>query len=186
MRLKLGVAAALLLIVAAIIYGQGGATAYLPLNQSNAILTADFTDGSGTTTLQNITGLSFTLGTNTAQVRLIDCYIMYSQATNVSDAFGVQDVSLAPTRIDAYGTMSLAGPNAAISAEVYNLTANLTTTTATAIVTGTPTVATTNYAELHITVQQPSGVLSVLQIMVSQATAADVIVIKAGSACHMH
>jgi hypothetical protein len=161
--------------------GTGGITTA----SNNAILLSDFTDANASG-LQAITGLSFTLVANTAQNRHVDCNIMWSQATNVADTFGIQDVSLAPTMIDAYGTMSVAGPAAVISNEQYGVLTNLTTTTATGIVTATPTVATVNYADLHITVQQPSGVSSVLQIMVQQATAADVIVVKAGSSCHLN
>jgi hypothetical protein len=176
----------LFLFAAAMVHGQGGARDVAQLDSQNAVLLADFTDTSSAS-LQAVTGLSFTLPANTAQTRKIDCDIMWSQATfsGITDAFGVQDVSLAPTRIDGYGLMSLAGA-AAVSTAIYGVLTNLTSTTATNIVSGVPTVATVNFAQLHFTVRQPSGVSSVVQVVVSQSTAADVIVVKAGSSCHLN
>jgi hypothetical protein len=155
---------------------------------NNAILTTDFTDTSSAS-LQNVTGLNFTLPANTARNYEIDCNLMWSQATfsGITDQFGLQDVTVAPTRIDGYGLMSVAGPGAVITNAIYGVLTNLTTTTATAIVSAIPTVATINFAQLHFTVQQPSNAsTSVLQIMVSQSTAADVIVVRAGSSCRLN
>lgn len=158
--------------------------AFLQLPTANtATLASDFTD-SNASGLQAITGLSFTLLANSAYKYKVDCDLMWSQATNVADTFGLQDVTVAPTRIDGYGLMSVAGPAAVITNAQYGVLTNLTTTTATGIVTATPTVTTVNFAQLHFSVQQPSNAsTSVLQIMVQQATAADVIVVRAGSSC---
>jgi hypothetical protein len=155
---------------------------------NNAILTTDFTDTSSAS-LQNVTGLSFTLPANTARNYEVDCNLMWSQATftGITDQFGLQDVTVAPTRIDGYGLMSVAGPGAVITNAIYGVLTNLTTTTATSIVSAIPTVATINFSQLHFTVQQPSNAsTSVLQIMVSQSTAADVIVVRAGSSCRLN
>ena len=142
-------------------------------------LTSDFTSGSGTTALQTITGLSFVLQANLAQTVTFECNLSYSQATNVSDQFGIQAATFAPTRIDARGWMGTS-----TTATTFGALANLTTTTATAIVTATPTVTTTNGVILSGTIQNPSNASAqTINIMLSQATAADVIVVKAGSSC---
>lgn len=147
-----------------------------------AVLTSDFTDSSGSAALQNITGLSFNLPQSVAQNIPIECHYMFSQATNVSDQFGIQFGTNAPTRADFRGQATLAGPGA--NFPTYGVLANLTSTTATAIVTFTPTATTTNYADIYGVMQMPSSAGSgTVQMMVQQSTAADVIVIKAGSYC---
>jgi len=145
-----------------------------------ALLT-NFTD-SNASGFQNITGLSVTLPSGQAQNVPLQCNIQFTQATQVSDSFGVKD-SVAPTRIDGYGLMSLAG--AGVVPLTYGNLTNLTSTTATAIVTGTPSVSTANLVQLYFTVQQPASTTTapIIQIVESQATAADTIVNLAGSSC---
>jgi hypothetical protein len=146
------------------------------LSSNNAVLTSDFTTANASG-FQTITGLGFTLAASTAQNVPFECDIMYSQATVVSDSFGIQDVTIAPTRLDALGVMGTS-----TTAYTTGNLANLTTTTATAIVTATPTVTTVNSVHLSGVIQQPSNASSsAVNIMVSQSTAANVIVIKAGS-----
>jgi hypothetical protein len=143
-------------------------------------VTADFTDASATT-LQAITGLSFTFPANLALNAKIDCDILYNQTVGaVSDAWGVQDVTVAPTNVEATGFTQTA---ATTWSEQQLLT--LATTTATNIGTFTPSAITTVWhAQLHSLVEHPSNAsTSVFQIMVSQSTAADLMVIKRGSSC---
>jgi hypothetical protein len=155
-------------------------TSQKALSSNNAVLTADFTTANASG-FQTITGLGFTLAASTAQNVPFECDIMYSQATVVSDSFGIQDVTVAPTRLDALGVMGTS-----TTAYTTGNLANLTTTTATAIVTATPTVTTVNSVHLSGVIQQPSnGSSSAVNIMVSQSTAANVIVIKAGSRCRI-
>jgi hypothetical protein len=81
--------------------------------------------------------------------------------------------------------MTLAGPGAV--AVTYGVLTDLTTTTATAVVTGTPTASTVNHVELWGLFQNASNAgTNAFNIMVSQTTAADVIVVKAGSWCRVY
>jgi hypothetical protein len=124
--------------------------------------------------------LSFTFQANLVVNASIDCDLLYAQATGaVSDAFGIQDVSLAPTNIAAQGSVQTA-------AGVYadGNVPTLTTTIATNIVTFTPSAITTVWnAHLHAMVEQPSGVSSNLNIMSSTSNASDALTIKRGSKC---
>jgi hypothetical protein len=117
------------------------------------IVAADFTLGANTS-LQTITGLTWTMPANKALKVNFSCKLSYSQATAaVPIAFGIQDVTIAPTNLYARGTIYT-------SASVF-ATANLptlTTTTATNIVTGTPSAITTIWnADLDGTIEQPSN-----------------------------
>jgi len=144
------------------------------------VLTSDFTDSSGSANLQNITGLSWTMGTSIAQNMPFECHLNYSQATVVADAFGIQANTTSPTRIDGWGRVSTSTTASSVASPL----ANLTTTTATNMVTFTPTVTTGLAADLYGLIQYPSTASpGVINIRVKQGTAADVIVIKAGSWC---
>ena len=145
-----------------------------------AALTADFTDANAAG-LQAITGLSFTLPASVALNVPFECNLMYSQATMVSDSFGIGLVTYAPTRIDAEGVINTAAAGTQASAALTNLT----TTTPTAIVSGTPGVTNTVYfVRLAGLVQNASNAgTNTLNFYVSQATAADVVKVKAGSWC---
>lgn len=143
-------------------------------------VTADFTDASSTA-LQAITGLGFTFPINSALNAKIDCDILYNQTVGaVADAWGVQDVTVAPTNVEATGVTQTA---ATTWSEQQLLT--LATTTATNIGTFTPSAITTVWhARLHALVEHPSNAsTSAFNIMVSQSTAADLMVIKRGSSC---
>ena len=132
------------------------------------------------TNLQAITGLSITGIASTAFKARFDCDLQYNQQTAaVADAFGIQDVTTAPTRIDATGFVQTAA-----TTWVDSVLTNLATTTATNIVAMTPSAITTVWhAHLVATVQQPSGTVSVVQIMVKTGTAADTVTVQAGSSC---
>lgn len=143
-------------------------------------VTTDFTDASSTA-LQAITGLGFTFPINSALNAKIDCDILYNQTVGaVADAWGVQDVTVAPTNVEATGVTQTA---ATTWSEQQLLT--LATTTATNIGTFTPSAITTVWhARLHVLVEHPSNAsTSAFNIMVSQSTAADLMVIKRGSSC---
>lgn len=165
--------------------GELGTPALFQMAGNVAILTSDFTDASSAS-LQNITGLSFTLPASFAQNIPIQCHYMWSQATNVSDQFGIQFNTNAPTRFDGYMVTTLAGPSATSAPQAYGVITNLTTTTATAFQTFTPTTTTVQYADITGTIQYPSTAGSgTVQMMVQQSTAANVIKILAGSYCRL-
>jgi hypothetical protein len=139
---------------------------------------ADFTTAANTN-FQTPTGLSITLPANTALNMAYDCHWSYSQAIAASDSFGIQSATIAPTSImgtATMGTSATAGTSGTLLA--------LATTTATAIVTATPTAATNLIVDIHGMVENPSNAsTNVINFMVKQGTAADVIVIKRGSWC---
>jgi hypothetical protein len=141
-------------------------------------VTADFTTAANTN-FQTPTGMTITLPANTALNMAYDCHWSYSQATAVSDSFGIQSATIAPTSImgtATMGTSATAGTSGTLLA--------LNTTTATAIVTATPTAATNLILDMHGMVENPSNAsTNVINFMVKQTTAANVIVIKRGSWC---
>ena len=152
-----------------------------PTGTTFAVLTADWATISSTA-LQVITGLSFTLPASVAQNVPFECNLMYSQATMVSDSFGIGLVTYAPTRIDAEGVINTAAAAGTQASAALN---NLTTTTPTAIVSGTPGVTNVVYfVRLTGLVQNASNAgTNTLNFYASQTTAADVIKIKSGSWC---
>lgn len=129
--------------------------------------------------LAAIPGLSFTMPASMAVNVPFSCHLLYSQATAAaSDSFGIQDVTVAPTNL-------MAKAQAYISASTFtagNLPA-LTTTTATAIVTFTPSAAATVWnADIDGFIEQPSNAsTSVVQIMAQFTTNNGTI--KRGSFC---
>ncbi len=146
---------------------------------SNFVLTGDFTDANASG-LQNITGLAWTLPANTAAVYPFRCELLYSQATGATaNAFGIKATGLNPTNIEAHGWVQTA---AAVVA--YGNLPTLATQTATNIVAFTPSAITTVWqAHLEGTIENPSGVANVINVMVLQGTAANLITIKRGSKC---
>lgn len=146
-------------------------------------VTGDFTIA-GNTSLQAITGLSWTVPASTAMNIPFSCHLAYSQATAaVAVAFGIQDVTVAPTSLFATGHIQT---NATVFTE-QNLPA-LTTTTATTIVTGTPSAITTIWSvDLNGMIEQPSNAsTSAINIMVSTANASDLVTVKRGSFCRIN
>ena len=163
--------------------GQMGSNWFSTVVGYRQHLLSSYTDTSSTN-FQAITGLSFSIPAGLARNVPVDCHIQFTQATQVADTFGVVD-SVAPTSIDGYGILSTSGVGAPTL--VYGTLAGLATTTATAIVSGTPTVATANFVDLHFLVQQPSGTsAATITIEEKQATAADVIVNLKGSYCSQY
>lgn len=150
-----------------------------PFTAPFAYVTADFTTSA--TSLTNITGLTWTMPANVAINLPFECHMAYSQATAAAaDAFGIQDVTVAPTNLFATGIMNT---NTTASTQA-NLPA-LTTTTATNIVSATPSAATTVWnVDLHGLIQQPSNTSSsAINIMVLSGSGSDAITVKQGSYC---
>lgn len=172
--------------------GNAGFTAIEDLNAGKLTLTGlikaantvrvatNFTTAANTN-LQTITGLTWNLPA-VATSYSFHCALSYSQGTaNAAVAFGIQAATNAPTNIFANGTQQITvGPPATT---VTGTLATLSTTTATAIVTGTPGATATNYvAELDGTIENPASV-NVINIMTSTATAADAVTVLRGSYC---
>lgn len=144
------------------------------------VATSDFTTAANTN-LQAITGLAWTMPASTAINVPFSCFLQYSIATAaVAVSFGIQDVSVAPTAINAQGLQYTSA-----TAATEGTLVNLASTTATAIVTATPSAVTTVWmAQLHGMIEQPSNASSsAINIMVKTATAADVVSVKRGSFC---
>lgn len=147
-------------------------------NQQVLRVNADFTTAANTN-FQTPTGMTITLPASTALNMAYDCHWSYSQVVAAADSFGIQSATIAPTSImgtATMGTSATAGTSGTLLA--------LTTTTATAIVSATPTAATNLILDMHGMVENPSNVsTNVINFMVKQGTAADVIVVKRGSWC---
>lgn len=143
-------------------------------------LVADFTD-STSTTLQLITGLSYTLPTSKAATVSFHCMLLFDQGTAaVSDQFGIGVTGTAPTQANASATV---WTSASVSA-TGTLTA-LASTTPTAVVTFTPSAITTIWkAELDGTIEQPSNATpGVFSIYAQTTTGTDNMIVKRGSFC---
>jgi hypothetical protein len=147
-------------------------------------VTADFTTSGVGTALETITGLTFTIPASTALNVPFHCHLIYHQnVATVAVAFGLEDVTISPTNIAAMGEIHTA---AAVIA-TGNLV-GLATTTATAIVSATPSAITTDWnAEVSGMVEAPSNAASsAIQFMVSTATAADTVTVRRGSFCQLN
>ena len=145
---------------------------------------ADFTTSGVGTALETITGLTFTIPASTALNVPFHCHLIYHQnVANVAVAFGLQDVTVSPTNIAAMGEIHTASAVLATGNVV-----GLATTTATAIVSGTPSAITTDWnAEVSGMVEAPSNASSsAIRLMVSTATAADTVTVRRGSFCQLN
>lgn len=142
----------------------------------------DFTVAANTS-LQAIPGLSLILVANDPQTVPFSCHLLYSQATAaVADQFGVQTVSLAPTSI-----MVKAQANTSATAFTAGNVPALTTTTATPVVTFTPSATATVFsADMDGMIENASGVASTFNIMVQTSNASDLITVKRGSFCRVY
>lgn len=159
-----------------------GAITYFPGN--HAQVASNFTTAA-TTSLQTITGLTYTLPPAAANYSF-HCGISYSQGTaNAAVAFGIQSATVAATNIFANGTEQITvGPPATV---VTGTLATLASTTATNIVSGTPGATATNYAVyLDGTIEEPANNAgNIINFMVSTATSADAVTVLRGSYCHV-
>jgi hypothetical protein len=153
-------------------------------NATQQVLTADFTTAANTN-LQTV--LTFNVpAAATAQNYSFSCDGSYSQATgNVAVAFGIQAATNAPTNVYATGIEQITvGPPATL---VTGTLATLATTTATSVVSGTGTATGTNYTfHLAGTIEEPAATANAINIMVSTATAGDVVSVKRGSFCQLY
>ena len=147
---------------------------------NKSFVTSDFTD-STSTTLQLVTGLSFTLPTSKAVNVSFHCVLLFDQGSAaVSDQIGIGVTGTAPTQANA-------------SAVVYPSTSTLTagtltalaSTTPTSVVTFTPSAITTIWtATLDGTVEQPSNATpGVFGVYVATTTGSDNFIVKRGSYC---
>jgi hypothetical protein len=144
---------------------------------------ADFTTAANTN-LQTITGLSWTLASNTAQNVPFSCHLAYSQGTAAAAvSFGIQAATVSPTNIFATGAMYTSA-----TASTGGVLATLSNTTATAIVTATPGATGTVFvADIDGLIENPSsGSANTINLMVKTATAADAVTVKRGSYCRLY
>ena len=160
----------------------GGILTPLDINSGSvakAQVASDFTLA-GSTSLQTITGLTWTVLAN-AQNLSFHCALSYSQATAVvADAFGIQVATNAPTNVFANGLVQTN-----TTAYTGGTLATLSTTTATNILTFTPGATATNFtATLDGTIELPPSAHTI-NIMASQSNAGDLLTIKRGSYCQL-
>jgi hypothetical protein len=173
--------------------GSGSTNLITPPNAGGTLMMLDINSGpvakaqvasdfalAGNTSLQAITGLSFTVLANTVNYSF-HCSIDYSQATAaVSDAFGIQIATNAPTNVKASGIVYTSS-----AAATTGVLSTLSTTTATNIVTFTPsTIGTVFTAVLNGTIELPATPHTI-NFMASQSNSADLLTIKRGSYCQL-
>jgi hypothetical protein len=132
------------------------------------------------TSLQTITGLVFNHVSSNALTWNFHAVLAYSQATaNAAVSFGIQAATNAPTNIFATATQQITvGPPATY---VSGVLATLTTTTATAIVSGTPGAIATNYTVTMDGTLQLAASANAINFMVSTATSGDAVTVLQGS-----
>lgn len=160
-----------------------GAQTVLSSPGNKVFVTTNFTTDGVLTTLQPITGLTFNFPAQ-AQNWRYSCDLSYQIATGTAAvAFGIQAATNAPTAIYSTGTQQIsAGPP---STYVSQTLGSLNTTTATNIVSGTPgTTGVTYTVHLGGTLQL-TGTTNAVKIMVSTATAADIVTVFTGGGCQL-
>lgn len=142
-------------------------------------LTSDFTSAANTN-LQTFT--SITLNSAAANYSF-HCSLMYSQATAATSMqFGIQLATNAPTNVNAKGRVDTS--TSAVASGVLNA---LNTTTATAIITFTPSASATVFgADLDGTIEEPANTNgNVINFMVQTSNSADLPTVKRGSYCKL-
>lgn len=150
---------------------QGANTVRLLANSSAITTTTPGTAVLTFSVLPVSTNLSFT------------CHILYNQQTAAAagTGFAIQGATNAPTRLDAWANMFTSQAGAQVEGAVQNLT----TTTATALVSGTPSAITTVFpADIYGTIQNGAST-STLTLLAFTGNAADSITIQAGSYCYV-
>jgi hypothetical protein len=115
------------------------------------------------------------------------CGILYSQATaSAANGMAVQGASASPVRLDAWGKMDISNPASANYTGSAGSALNITTTTATSVVTATPAATGTVYqASLDGTIQANSSNATTLNVLVFTGNATDALTVKAGSYCRL-
>lgn len=112
------------------------------------------------------------------------CELLYSQATAaVLDGLAVQSATNAATRWDAWGTMYTTDPVTTTVVGSQNSALNVTSTTATPIVTATPAATGTVYQARVAGTIQGGASAPTLNILAFTGNASDALTIKAGSFC---
>jgi hypothetical protein len=125
--------------------------------------------------------LTWTVPANTALNIPFTCHLTYSQATAAAAvAFGIQDATVSPSNIGAQATIQTN-----TTAFTSGALVALQSTTATAIVSATPSATGTNYtAQVTGFIEAPSNASSTaINIMVSTATSGDAVTVYEGSFC---
>jgi hypothetical protein len=142
----------------------------------SVFVTSNFTTSGVGTALEAITGLAITVPA-TAFNWNFHCHLAYSQAVgSAAVAFGIQAATNNPTNIFATGEMYTAAGTV-----TTGVLATLATTTATNIVSGTPGATGTNFVcDLYGTCELGASA-NTIKILVSTATAADLVTILRGS-----
>jgi len=163
--------------------GTGAAASKAGLIQSgmSKFVTANFTTSGVGTALEVITGLAITVPAVAANWTF-HAHLAYSQAVGTAAvAFGIQAATNNPTNIFATGEMFTAAGTV-----TTGVLATLATTTATNIVTGTPGGTGTNLVvDLYGTCELGASA-NTIQILVSTATAADLVTVLRGSYFHFN
>lgn len=148
-------------------------------NANKAVLLTAFTDANASG-LQAITGLSFTFPSTFVGPVAFHCGLGYSEATPAAGVgFGLAVLTTAPTRVDAVQITGSAAAGTQISGPITNLT----TTTPTAFGTVTPGSTVVYHGFIDGTAQLAGSGAATLQLYIQQGTAANVVVIAAGSYC---
>lgn len=172
-RLAAGVAA----------FGTGAANSKVGLIQSgmSKFVAANFTTSGVGTALEVITGLAITVPALAANWTF-HAHIAYSQAVGTAAvAFGIQAATNNPTNIFATGELFTAAGTV-----TTGVLATLATTTATTIVSGTPGGTGTNLVcDLYGTCELGASA-NTIQLLVSTATAADLVTVLRGSYLHFN
>jgi hypothetical protein len=156
--------------------GASGSKAGLIQSGMTTFVTTNFTTSGVGTALEAITGLSITVPAVAANWSF-HCHLAYSQAVGAAAvAFGIQAATNNPTNIFATGEMYTAAGTV-----TTGILATLTTTTATNIVSGTPGAQATNFiCDLYGTCEL-GATANTIKILVSTATAADLVTVLRGS-----
>lgn len=142
--------------------------------------TSNFTTAANTS-LQTITGLTWQLPLNTVLNVPFSCKLTYSQATAVVPiSFGLQTDTLTPTNFQGMGQMETALTTVAFG------DAKVTNTTATTIVTGTPSAITTIWnAYIDGFIENPSGAATNINVMAQTSNASDLVTVYRDSWCRV-
>jgi hypothetical protein len=165
--------------------GEGQFAGYLHSTINTVQLASDFTSAANTN-LQTIGVLTWNLDGN-AKKYSFHCSLMYSQATAaVAMQFGIQAATVNPNDVSVKGRVDT--QTGAASAQTTGILSNLATTTATSIVTFTPSnFATIFGADLDGTVDTPANNQGqVVNIMVQTSNSADLPTVKRGSYCTLY
>lgn len=177
------------------IVASGGATPPAGnTNNTGALLTSGLVNGTNTSRVASnftttnaaltlITGLITPhLYNSAAQSYTLLCWVQYSVSANSAVAFGVQATLNNPTNIAASGDMQITSgsPSAYVSGPGIQ---TLATTTATSIVSGTPTSAANQIyrALFQITLENPANTDNQLQLMADIAAGNTLTVYRGGS-----